>query len=134
MLPGGAAGLLRKRTFPTTRFDWGVVVVLFRATKAKRSPEPATAATSKAIKTMYRVLRCLAGCAKALAGVFVPGLGNESLPGLLPARIVEGVCLSLADGANAEGNEPSGGGENWTEAGGKGAGVIPNGQEGCSGL
>ncbi len=91
MLPGGALGLLRKLTFPTTEFDWDAVVVLFRAKKAKSSPEPATAATSKAIKIMYRGLRCLAGCAKALAGVITPGLGNASLPGLLPARIAEGV-------------------------------------------
>src|SRR6266852_4773178 len=97
MLPGGAFGLLRKRTFPTTEFDWDVVVVLFRARKAKRSPEPTTAATSKAIKTMYRVLRCLAGCAKTLAGVFVSGLGNETLPGLLLSRVAEGICLSFAD-------------------------------------
>src|SRR5271157_5409232 len=129
MLPGGALGLLKKRTLPTTEFDGDGVVVLFKAKKAKRRPEPATAATSKAIKTMYRDLRCLAGCAKTLAGVFVLGLRNESLPGLLPARIVEGVCLSFADGANAEGDEPIGGGDNWNEDGGKGAGVIPSGRE-----
>src|SRR6266487_2093898 len=92
-LPGGASGLLRKRTFPTTEFDRDVVGVLFRAKKAKRSPEPTAAATSTAIKTMYRGLRCLAGRTKTLAGVFVPELGNESLPVPLPARIVDGVCL-----------------------------------------
>ena len=134
MFPGGAFGLLRKRTFPTAEFDWDVVVVLFRAMKAKRSPEPTTTATSKAIETMYKVLRCLAGCAKTLAGVFVPGLRNESLPGLLSASVVERICLSFADGVNVEDDEPSGGGENWNEDGGKGAGVIPTGREGCSEL
>ena len=123
MLPGGAPGLLRKLTFPTTGFDWDDVVVLLRAKKAKSSPETATAATSKAIKTMYRGLRCLAGCVKTLEGVIAPGLGNESLPGLLPARIAEGVCLSFAVGAKAEG-------DNWTEGCEKGAGAFPSDREG----
>ena len=127
MLPGAALGLLRKWTFPTTAFDWDVVGVLFRVKKAKRRPEPATAATSKAIKTMYSVLRCLAGCVKTLAGVFVPGLRNESLPALLPARILEGVCLSFVGGSSAVVDESIWGGENC-----KGAGVIPRGREDCS--
>ena len=69
-----------------------------------------------------------------LSGVYVPGLGNETLPVLLPASIVERVCPSIADGVNVEGEEPSEGGENWNEDDGKGAGVIPDGREGCSGL
>jgi len=118
--------------------------------KAKRRPEPTTAATSKAIKTM-RVLRRLAGggeaaggrtaggdtwegCGMTLAGVFVPGFGNKRLAGPLSAGAVKGVCLSFADGVNAEGNEMIGGGEDWNENGVKGAGVIPSGWEGCSGL
>ena len=133
-LPGGASGLLRKRTFPTTEFDWDVVGVLFRAKKAKRSPEPTTAATSTAIKTMYRGLRCLAGCTKTLAGVFVPGLGNETLPGPLPARAVASVCLSFADGVGAEGDEVIAVGEHWDDDGVKDAGVISCGREGCSEL
>ena len=89
------------------------------------SPEPATVATSKAIKTMYRVLRCLAGCAMTLAGVFVPGLGNETPPGPLLVGVVARVCLSFADGVIGEG-------ENWNDDGVKGAGVIPGCREGCS--
>ena len=69
-----------------------------------------------------------------LVGVFVPGLGNKTLPVLLPANIVERVCPSFADGVNVEGGEPSEGGENWNEEGGRGAGVIPGGREGCSGF
>jgi len=132
MLPGGAFGLLRKVTCPTIEFDGGEVVVLFRVKKAMSSPEPATVATSKAIKTMYRVLRCLAGCAMTLAGMFVPGLGNETLPGLLLAGVVARVCLSFADCVIVEGDEVIGGGENWNDDGVKGAGVIPGGREGCS--
>ena len=149
-LPRGAFGLLRKRTCPTTEFDRDDVVVPFGTKKAKRRPEPTTAATSKAIKTM-RVLRRLAaggeaaggstaggaiweGCAMTLAGVFVPGFGNKRLAGPLSAGAVKGVCLSFADGVNAEGNEMIGGGEDWNENGVKGAGVIPSGWEGCSGL
>ena len=134
MLPGGALGLLRKRAFPTTEFGCGGVVVLFRAKKAKRSPEPTTVVTSKATKAMYKVLRCLAGCAKMLVGVFVPGLMNESLPGLLSSKVLARVDLSFADAEYSEGVEPSGGGENWNEDSGKGAGVIATGREGCSGL
>jgi len=43
-----------------TEFDGDGVVVLSRAKKAKRRPEPTIAATSKVIKTR-RVLRCLVG-------------------------------------------------------------------------
>lgn len=110
------------------------MVDLSRAKKAKSSPEPTTAATSKAIKTMYTVLRCLAGCIKMLVGVFAPGLRNESLSGLLPASAVEGVCLSFAAGVNVEGDEPVGGGEDGNENGGRDVGAIPSGQEGCNGL
>ncbi len=60
----------------------------------------------------------------------MPGFRNETLPGLLSA----GVCLSFVDDVNAEGDETAGGGENWNEDGVKDAGVIPSGQEGCSGL
>ncbi len=74
------------------------------------------------------------GCAMTLAGVFVPGFGNKRLPGLLSVGAVKGVCLSFAGGVNAEGNEMIGGGEDWNENGVKGAGVIPSGWEGCSGL
>src|SRR6266516_434300 len=149
-LPRGAFGLLRKRTCPTTEFDGDGVVVLPWVKKAKRRPEPTTAATSKAIKTM-RVLRRLAGggeaasgrttgrdtwegCGMTLTGVFVPGFGNKRLTGPLSAGAVKGVCLSFADGVNAEGNEMIGGGEDWNENGVKGSGVIPSGWEGCSGL
>ena len=134
MLPGGAFGLLRKRTCPTTAIDGGVVVVLCKVKKAKSSPEPAKAATSKAIETMERVLRCLAGCALKLAGAFVPGLGNETLPGPLPARAVASVCLSFADGVGAEGDEVIAVGEHWDDDGVKDAGVISCGREGCSEL
>ena len=134
MFPGGAFGLLRKRTFPTAEFDWDVVVVLFRAMKAKRSPEPTTAATSEAIKTTYRVLRCFADFAMTLAGVFVTGPGNETLPGLPSARVVARVGLSFADVVYSEADELIGDGENWDEVGVKGAGVVPGGREGRSGL
>ena len=127
-------GLLRKRAFPTTEFGGDGVVDVLRAKKAKRSPEPTTAATSKSIKTMYKVLRCLTGCTKMLVGVFAPGLRNESLPGLLPASAVEGVCLSFADGVNVEGDKPAEEGEKGNEDGGKDVGAIPSGQEGCNGL
>ncbi len=130
-----------------TGFDGDCVVVLSRAKKAKRRPEPATAATSKAIKTRW-VLCCLAlaggcdaaggdtweGCAVTLVGAFVPGFGNKGLSGLLSAGAVKGVCLSVADDVNAEGNEMIGGGVDWNENGVKGAGVILSGWEGCSGL
>src|SRR3989442_691999 len=112
MLPGTAFGLLRKRTCPTTEFDGGGVVLPFRVKKAMSSPEPTTAATSKAIKTMYKVLRFLAGCAMTLG-------------------VVARVCLSFADGVNVEGDEVIGGGENWNDDGVKGVGVIPGGREGC---
>ena len=69
-----------------------------------------------------------------LAGVFVSEPGNETPPGLLPSRVAEGICLSFADGINVEVDEPARGGENWNEDGGKGAGVIPIGREGCNGL
>src|SRR6266496_254952 len=149
-LPGGAFGLLRKRTCPTTAFDGDDVVVPFGTKKAKRRPEPTTAATSKASKTR-RVLPRLAGggesaggstaggaiwegCALTLAGVFVPGFGNKRLPGLRSVGAVKGVCLSFADGVNAEGTEMRGGGEECNENGVTGAGVIPSGWEGWSGL
>lgn len=64
-----------------------------------------------------------------LAGVFVPGFVNDTLPGLLSAGVIEGVCPSFA-----EGDEMIGEDENWNEDGVKDAGVIPGGQEGCSGL
>ena len=153
-LPGGAFELLRKRTCPTTGLDGdgvGVdgVVVLFRAKKEKSRPEPATATTSKAIKNM-RILRCLTGgcdaggrttggdtwegCARTLVGVVVPGFWNTRFPGLLSAGAVKGVCLSFAEGANAEGDEMIGEGEDWNENGVKGVGVMPIDWEGCSGL
>jgi len=149
--PGGAFGLLRKRTCPTTEFDGVGVVVLFGRKKAKRRPEATMVATSKAIETMCRGLCCLAGgCgavgsrtaggdtwerwAMTLAGVFVAEFGNRRLPGLLSAGAVKGVCPSFADGVNAESDEMIGGGEDWNEKGVKDAGVIPSGWEGCSGL
>lgn len=127
IVPGGAFGLLRKRTFPTTEFDCDGVVVLFRFKKVKRSPEPTTTATSKAIKVIKRVLRCLAGCAMLMAGVFVSGLGNEVLPGPPPAGAVARILLSFSD-------EMIEGGENGDEDGAKGAGVITRGREDCSEL
>ena len=72
------------------------MVLPFRVKKAMSSPEPATAATSKAIMTMYRVLRCLAGCAMMLAGVFVPGLVNETPPGLLPVGVETAILCVFA--------------------------------------
>ena len=151
IFPGGAFGLLRKRTCPTTGFDGAGVAILFGRKKAKRRPEPTKAATSKATETMCRGLCCLAdgcgaagrrtaggdtwdGCAMTLSGVFVPGFGNKRLPGLLSVGAVKGVCPSFADGVHAEGDEMIGGGEDWNEKGVKDAGVIPSGWEGCSGL
>ena len=115
--------------------------------RAKRRPEPATAAASKAskvIKTM-RVLRAIGagaspgegtwdGCALTPVGAFAAAFGDKGLSGLLSAGAVKGVCLSLAGGVNAEGDEVIGGCEGWNENGVKGTGVIPNGWEGCSGL
>jgi hypothetical protein len=109
-----------------TEFDGDGVVVLSRAKKAKRRPEPTIAATSKVIKTR-RVLRCLVGgCdgaggdtwdgwAVTLVGVCEPGLGNERLSGLLSTGVAAAkeVCLFIVGGVNAEGNEL--------------AGVIPDG-------
>lgn len=102
-----------------TEFDGDGVVVLSRAKKAKRRPEPTRAATSKVIKTR-RVLRCLVGgCDGAggdtwggwdvtLVGVCEPGLGNERLSGLLSTGAAKEVCLFVAGGVNAEGNELAG--------------------------
>ena len=61
-------------------------------------------------------------------GVFVPEFGNKIHSGLLSAGAVKGVCPSLADGVNAEGDE------GWNEDGVKGAGDTPSGREGWSGL
>ena len=128
-----------------TEFDGDGVVDLSRAKKAKRRPEPITAATSKVIKTR-RVLRCLVGgCdgasgdtwdggAVMMVGVCVPGFGDERLSGLLSAGAAKGVCPLVADGVSAEGNELIGEDEDGNENGVKGAGVIPSGREGWSGL
>ncbi len=69
-----------------------------------------------------------------LVGVFVPGLGNKELPGLLAAGVVKGVWLPVADGVNAEGNALTVGGKDWNGTGVQGAGVTPRGWEGCSWL
>ena len=102
-----------------TEFDGGDVGVLFWAKKAKRRPEPTIAATSKVIKIRRVLRRLLGGCdgaggdtwdgwAVTLVGVCEPGLGNERLSGLLSTGVAKEVCLFVAGGVNAEGNELAG--------------------------
>ena len=122
------------------------VVVLFKVKKVKRRPEPTTTATSKATRTMWILLLLADGitaggdtntwddCAMSRVGVFVAECWNKRSPGLLSAETVKGVCLSFADGMNAEGDETMGEGAGWNEKGVKGALVLSSGQEGCSGL
>jgi hypothetical protein len=128
-----------------TELDGDGVVGLFRAKKAKRRPELTTTATRKMMKTR-RVLRCLVGgCGGAggdtrdggvemLVGGSVSGFGIEKLSGLMAVGDVEGFCLLVAGGVNVEGSKVIGGDEDGNEEGVKGAGVIPSGREGCSGL
>ena len=74
------------------------------------------------------------GCGMTPTGVFVPEFGNKTLPGLPSAGPNEAIYPSFAGGVNTEGDETIGGGENCDENDVRGAGVMPNGWEGRSGL